>query len=32
MKQSLRILELVDLKDRADDLAETFSKGMIQRL
>lgn len=27
-----RILELVDLKDRADDLAETFSKGMIQRL
>lgn len=27
-----RILELVDLKDRADNLAETFSKGMIQRL
>ena len=27
-----RILELVDLKDRADDLVETYSKGMIQRL
>lgn len=27
-----KILELVDLKDRADDLAETYSKGMIQRL
>lgn len=27
-----KILELVDLKDRAEDLAETFSKGMIQRL
>ena len=26
------ILKLVDLWDRADDLAETFSKGMIQRL
>ena len=26
------ILRLVDLWDRADDLAETFSKGMIQRL
>ena len=26
------ILQLVDLWDRADDLAETFSKGMIQRL
>ena len=27
-----RILKLVDLEDRADDLAETYSKGMIQRL
>lgn len=27
-----RILELVDLTDRADDLVETYSKGMIQRL
>jgi ABC-2 type transport system ATP-binding protein len=27
-----KILELVNLKDRADDLAETYSKGMIQRL
>lgn len=26
------ILQLVDLTDRADDLVETFSKGMIQRL
>lgn len=26
------ILELVDLVERADDLAETYSKGMIQRL
>lgn len=26
------ILKLVDLYDRADDLAETYSKGMIQRL
>ena len=26
------ILKLVDLLDRADDLVETFSKGMIQRL
>lgn len=26
------ILELVDLKDRADDLQETYSKGMTQRL
>lgn len=26
------ILKLVDLTDRADDLAETYSKGMIQRL
>lgn len=27
-----KILELVDLVGRADDLAETYSKGMIQRL
>ena len=27
-----KILTLVDLEDRADDLAETYSKGMIQRL
>ncbi len=27
-----RILKLVDLYDRADDPAETYSKGMIQRL
>ncbi len=27
-----KILELVELTDRADDLAETYSKGMIQRL
>ena len=27
-----KILEQVDLADRADDLAETYSKGMIQRL
>ncbi len=27
-----QILELVDLSERADDLAETYSKGMIQRL
>lgn len=27
-----KILKLVDLYDRADDLAETYSKGMIQRL
>ena len=27
-----KILKLVDLEDRADDLAETYSKGMIQRL
>ena len=27
-----KILELVDLAQRADDLAETYSKGMIQRL
>lgn len=27
-----RILKLVDLSERADDLAETYSKGMIQRL
>ena len=27
-----KILKLVDLSDRADDLAETYSKGMIQRL
>ncbi len=26
------ILKTVDLADRADDLAETYSKGMIQRL
>ena len=27
-----KILELVDLAERADDLAETYSKGMLQRL
>ena len=27
-----KILKLVDLAERADDLAETYSKGMIQRL
>lgn len=27
-----KILELVELTDRADDLAEAYSKGMIQRL
>ncbi len=27
-----KILKLVDLYERADDLAETYSKGMIQRL
>ena len=27
-----RILQLVELYDRADDLAETYSKGMLQRL
>ncbi|MGN0334984.1 MAG: ABC transporter ATP-binding protein [Lachnospiraceae bacterium] len=27
-----RILALVELTDRADDLAETYSKGMLQRL
>ena len=27
-----QILQLVDLQERADDLAETFSKGMLQRL
>lgn len=27
-----KILELVELTDRADDLTETYSKGMIQRL
>ena len=31
-KRIEEILALVDLKDRADDLAETYSKGMIQRL
>ena len=31
-KRIEEILTLVDLKDRADDLAETYSKGMIQRL
>ena len=28
----MALLRLVDLGDRADDLAETFAKGMIQRL
>lgn len=31
-KQIEKLLELVDLKDKADVLVETFSKGMIQRL
>ena len=31
-KRIEKILEQVDLADRADDLAETYSKGMIQRL
>ena len=31
-KQIDNLLELVDLKDKADVLVETFSKGMIQRL
>ncbi|MBQ9534509.1 MAG: ABC transporter ATP-binding protein [Clostridia bacterium] len=31
-KRIERILGLVDLAERADDLAETYSKGMIQRL
>lgn len=31
-KRIERILELVNLAERADDLVETYSKGMIQRL
>lgn len=31
-KQIDKLLDLVDLKDKADVLVETFSKGMIQRL
>lgn len=31
-KQIEKLLELVELKDKADVLVETFSKGMIQRL
>ncbi len=31
-KQIEKLLELVDLKDKADVLVETFSKGMVQRL